>query len=98
MRTSTKIMSSSDREALEQRFWSQVDRSGGPDFCWPWTGPMRKDGFARFESESGPVRADRLALAIASGRGFASEERIEHSCPVRSCCNPAHLFASRRAA
>jgi hypothetical protein len=91
-------MTSSAREALEQRFWSHVDRSGGPDFCWPWTGRVHKSGFGLFDTESGPVSADRLALALARGRGFASEERIERSCPVRRCCNPAHLFAQRRAA
>lgn len=27
-----------------QRFDERVDRSGGPDACWPWTGAREKGG------------------------------------------------------
>lgn len=25
------------------KFWAQVDRSGGPDACWPWLGKKTKE-------------------------------------------------------
>jgi hypothetical protein len=31
-------------DQMIERFWSLVDRRGGPDACWLWTGPTRSRG------------------------------------------------------
>lgn len=34
--------------ADEARFWSKVDKSGGPDGCWLWKAGLDKHGYGRF--------------------------------------------------
>lgn len=74
---------------LAERFWRFVDRSGGPDACWPWLG--RKDaGYGRFNVGGGKkVTAHRFAYELMRGPIPAGKDLL-HSCLTR-CCNPAHL-------
>lgn len=51
------------------RFWAKVDRTGGPDACWPWLGArnqaehVTKSG-RRFKGGHGRVRiADQIEVA-----------------------------------
>lgn len=67
-----------------ERLW--VDKSLGPNGCWPWTGARTPKGYPRFGDAS---YAHRLILEQASGH---SGIVACHSCDVPSCCNPAHLF------
>lgn len=77
-------------EELE-RFWSYVDRSGGPDACWPWTGTIRARGYGYFWLRGKSVRAHRLAYRI--GRGHIAPDRLVcHECDRPACCNPYHLY------
>jgi hypothetical protein len=47
------------------RFWKQVDQSGGPDACHPWTGELDLDGYGRSEIKlCATDRAHRIALII----------------------------------
>src|SRR5438874_974236 len=32
---------------LKDGFWSKVDKSGGPDACWPWTGCINAWGYGK---------------------------------------------------
>lgn len=85
-----------DVDEIRRRFEAKVDRSGGPDACWPWRG-------ARFEARGGygqltitrrgrvrQLRANRLALFF-DGRDPGRLGGL-HSCDNPPCCNPAHLF------
>ena len=77
---------------LEQRFWSKVDRSGGPDACWLWTAHRHK-GYGRFGVGSTVQAAHRISWELTNGpipRGM----HVLHDCPGGdnpACCNPAHL-------
>ena len=68
-------------------FWKSVDRTGGPDACWPWTGFKDDDGYGRY----GRQRAHRVAYKLAIGpipAGFL----VRHvTCDNPPCCNPVHL-------
>lgn len=81
-------------ETIEQ-FWSKVDRSGGPDACWPWTGARASGGYGQMSLEprrgSPKVGAHRFAL-IAVGHIIPSGALVCHHCDSPPCCNPAHLF------
>lgn len=93
------------RSDLLFRFEDSVDRSGGPDACWPW--PRTKvNGYGVMWTREPAdkrrlVRLHRLAFEVAGGD--PTVEHVDHlchdfndcpggkSCPHRACCNPAHL-------
>jgi len=74
-----------------ERFWNKVDRSGGPDACWPWLASRSKNGYGQFVWRgvaSSPIIASRAAFFFTHGY-WPTEAR--HSCDNPPCCNPAHL-------
>ena len=80
-----------------ERFWAKVDRSGGAEACWLWTGAADSKGYGRFHV--GPKRntsrlAHRIAYAISTG-GYPIA--VCHRCDTPDCCNPRHLFGGTRA-
>lgn len=73
-----------------ERFWSQVDRTGG---CWLWTGARGSDGRGRVSYEGRLWLAHRLAYTLTNG--VISESCIlVQQCSVTNCVNPAHLVPS----
>lgn len=77
---------------LQERFWSKVDMSGGPDACWPWTKGLKSSGYGQFRVAMGesPRVASRVAWALTFGD--AGMFSVLHRCDNPPCCNPAHLF------
>lgn len=73
------------------RFWSRVDKTGGPAACWPWTGPRYETGYGRLRIIGIPYRAPRIAYFLAHGTDPA-DKFVCHRCDNPPCCNPAHLF------
>lgn len=95
-----------DRAARISEFHARVDRSGGADACWPWTGASRHQfgyGFMRFDGVN-TVPAHRIAYAIEHGLKLSDIPRgmvIRHLCsdPAyrNNCNNPAHLAIGSQA-
>lgn len=76
---------------IEDRFWAKVNRSGGPDACWPWMGYVNPEGYGRTRvagHDSG--MAHRIAFEFVVGRVPAGLE-LDHLCRNPPCVNPAHL-------
>jgi hypothetical protein len=79
---------------FEERYWSKVDLSAGPDECWPWTGYRNPAGYGDFWSikngKDVSLRAHRVSYELLVGpipEGLV----IDHLCRVRHCVNPSHL-------
>jgi hypothetical protein len=84
-------------ESDANRFWSKVDRSGGPDACWNWQGSVTAyyndfPGYGQFYLPNTRKHyAHRIAYEITHGV-IPSGMLICHHCDNSLCCNPAHLF------
>lgn len=76
------------RKQVEEK----VDRSGGPEACWPWTGRRDRGGYGRIWYEGRQAYAHRTAWEMANGP-VPTKLSICHTCDNPPCCNPAHLFA-----
>lgn len=86
-------------QPLEERFWSKVDKSGGPAACWPWTASVDPKGYGQFAYADGTRRsgrAHRVAWILANGP-ISAGMSVCHSCDNPPCCNPAHLWLGTNA-
>lgn len=73
--------------SLEDRLWSKVDRSGGPDACWPWLGAHDRHGYGSLGIDGKTVKAYRLAWELAHGP-IPPGMSVCHRCDNPPCCNP----------
>jgi hypothetical protein len=73
---------------LHERFWKRVEKGGGPDACWLWTGPLSGCGYGKTgESAFGQrrvLRANRAALEMVAGPLPLGMMAL-HTCDVRTC-------------
>jgi hypothetical protein len=69
-----------------ERFWSYVDRSGGPEACWPWRAGTSTGGYGRFYLAGKTWTAHRVAWILIYGP-IPDGQNVLHTCDVRHCCN-----------
>lgn len=87
------------RRPLSDRFTEKVDRSGGPDACWPWTGSRKESGHGEVGSggrRGRILKAHRVAWELAYGP-IPEGMKVCHKCDNPPCCNPTHLFLGTQA-
>lgn len=77
------------------RFWANVDRSGGPEACWLYGLQSTSHPLIYYRAYS--VRgegypAHRVAYALTKGP-IPEGLELDHTCDVKACVNPAHLEA-----
>lgn len=76
-------------KSSEERFWSRVDRSAGPDGCWFYNGYKK----APTTVEVNRIRdsCHRMAYRLIHGP-IPVGLILRHRCAWGGCCNPAHLI------
>lgn len=94
---------------LADRFWSKVDRSGGPDACWFWKAGVNNWGYGYFRIGKRMERAHRVAFVLGDPlaverpggpvppRDIPDGLYVLHGCDIRGCCNPKCLRAGTQA-
>ena len=81
------------RKDMEPSFWSKVDKEG-PGGCWIWTASRKERGYGQFLWRGKMHRAHRLAWVLSGQELPAKGLELAHTCDVRHCVNPAHLYVA----
>ena len=79
------------RPNTPETFWAKIDRSGGPDACWPWVYGKGRRGYGKATYRGRTVAAHHLAWELTNGP-IPEGMCVCHSCDNPPCCNPAHLW------
>jgi Trp operon repressor len=85
------------RKARSAQFWRSVDKSGGPDACWPWLGTRIKGGYGKVTFLGRSTTAHRIAYELQHGVKIPESLNALHSCDNPPCCNPAHISPDTQA-
>lgn|SRR6185369_250795 len=83
---------SRSRRPMEDRLWEKVDRSGGDNSCWPWTGGVVEGNYGYFWADGTMRRAHRVTYELLVGP-IPDGLDLDHLCRNPNCVNPSHLEA-----
>ncbi len=77
-------------------FWDKVLIPDSQHNCWLWQGNVLQSGYGRIKISGTTWRAHRLAWMLKYGT-IPNGLLICHTCDVKRCVNPAHMFLGTHA-
>lgn len=78
------------REFIRGDIWLRIDRSGGDEACWPWTGALTTNGYGQVVIDGKKRTVHRVAYEQVVGPILAGME-LDRLCRNRPCANPRHM-------
>lgn len=81
-------------EAFNRRWLERVKANtvATPSGCWIWQGWKTRNGYGSTAYRGKNCIIHRKTLELATGIKLDRWEYACHSCDVKLCCNPAHLW------
>jgi hypothetical protein len=72
-------------------FWSRIERTAT---CWLWRGPISHRGYGttRLTSQGKRLLTVHRLMWTLRGGDIPEGVHVLHTCDIRHCVNPAHLF------
>jgi hypothetical protein len=74
---------------LEERFWKFVYKTNG---CWFWIGATNWGYGVIYDGEKNAMHAHRISWILHFGPIPESKLHVCHTCDIRQCVRPDHLF------
>ena len=81
-------------EVYHPRFLARIKRRVVIDAngCWLWQGTVHPRGYGQTNYRGRTVNVHRAVYVATHGVKLAFAQQVCHSCDVKICCNPAHLW------
>lgn len=78
--------------SLLERFYSKVDKSSGPNACWPWLGTTNDKGRGNIRIDGRNEPAPKIAWILGNGKPWPIGMNALHYCDNPNCVNDAHIY------